>query len=56
MDDDREFFAHIKAQLVWDKELRQELHIECFEAQRTGDYTYAEILRNMLQPDKEQNP
>lgn len=56
MHEARDFFTSVKARLVWDRELWQELHIECFEAERAGDYAYAEVLRNLLQPDTSQNP
>lgn len=45
---DRQFFDTVKARLLRDKDLREALHLECIEAERTGQNAYAETLRSLL--------
>ena len=44
---DRQFFDTVKVRLLRDKDFREALHLECFEAERNGDCKYAEVLRSM---------
>ena len=45
----RQFFDTVKARLLRDTDFREALHLECIEAERTGDRKYAEVLRSLLQ-------
>ena len=45
----RQFFNSVKARLMRDKDFREALHLECIEAERTGERKYAEVLRSLLQ-------